>query len=143
MLQRVLAAAGRTLTAQASDMTDEPSIARLAHPGTKQEGFKWNELRAFIDWERRHPQTVESAISTPPPRTDPAFDSLLAGIAEKLADDASIPRPRWCEHVPALPMRWEPPGTPRMIARAHEQAPEQLKRRNIFVAQEDLWRELV
>jgi hypothetical protein len=98
-------------------------------------------LRGFIDWLSLHPDRIEEAIETPPPRTGTPLDALLAGMAEKLADDGGITRPRWSAAVPPLDDPWEPPGTPRMIAAAKRTAPESFKRRNLFIAERDLWRE--
>ena len=140
-LQRVVAAAGQQLDADIEEISDQPSIARLARTAGGGPRFRWNELRGFLDWERQHPEAIEAGIATPPSRTDPAIDALFAGIAEKLADDSGFSRPRWCDSVPPLESPWEPPGTPRMIARARAKAPEQLRNRNIFIAEEDLWRQ--
>ncbi|MBK5223916.1 MAG: hypothetical protein JJE52_13805 [Acidimicrobiia bacterium] len=76
----------------------------------------------------------------PPPCTGTPLDSMLAGIAEKLADDAGLPRPRWTEAVPALAEPWVRPGTPRMVDAAHTHAPAQLLKRKIHLAEDDLWR---
>ena len=144
MLERVLGAAGQALHSTCAELDDAPSIARLAdasQPGPNGTKFDWTRLRGFIDWLRLHPRFTESAIATPPARTGTPLDVLLAGMAEKIADDAGIPRPRWTAAVPALETRWEPPGTPRVIAAAKRTTPEPLKRRNMILAEQDLWRE--
>ena len=38
------------------------------------------------------------------------MDGLLAGIAEKLADDQGVPRPAWTADVPRLRQPWTPRG---------------------------------
>ena len=143
MLTRVLGAAGQEFQAICSDLSDAPSLARLVdawRPDHEGAMFNWTRLRGFLDWLRLHPEHTEAAIATPPARTGTPLDVLLAGMAEKIADDADLPRPRWSDAVPALNEPWEPPGTPRMVAEARGAAPEQLKRRNMFIAERDLWR---
>lgn len=66
------------------------------------------------------------------------LDALLAGIAEELADDAGLERPRWTASVPPLQEPWFPP--PRMIAAARAATPPQLAARRIYIAACDLWR---
>ena len=68
------------------------------------------------------------------------MDALLAGIAEKLCDDAGLPRPGWARRVPGVAMPWISPGTPRMQAAAGAGTPPQLAARNIFVRADSLWR---
>jgi transcriptional regulator with XRE-family HTH domain len=143
MLTRVLGAAGQVLRSTCDDLEATPSLARLGDAWKAgREGAKvdWTRLRGFLDWLSLHPEQTEAAIATPPARTGTPLDVLLAGMAEKLADDAGIPRPRWSAAVPALEQPWEPPGTPRMIAEAKRTTPEPLKRRNMVLAEQDLWR---
>jgi transcriptional regulator with XRE-family HTH domain len=143
MLARVLGAAGRELRTSADELPDRPSLARLAdawRPTARGTTFDWTRLRGFVDWLRQHPDQVDEAIATPPARSEPVLDGLLAGIAEKLADDHGAPRPRWTAAVPPLPEPWRPPGTPRMVAQAERTTPQQLKLRNIVLAERDLWR---
>jgi transcriptional regulator with XRE-family HTH domain len=143
MLARVLGAAGRELRSTADELPDGPSIARLAdawRPTGRGTTFDWTRLRGFVDWLRQNPELVEEAIATPPARSEPVLDRLLAGMAEKLADDRGVERPRWAAAVPPLPQPWKPPGTPRMVAQAERTTPHQLKRRNIVLAERDLWR---
>ena len=143
MLARVLGAAGRELRATADELGDTPSLARLTdawQPTRRGTTFDWTRLRGFVDWLRQHPELVEEAIATPPARSEPALDGLLAGMAEKLADDKGVDRPRWTTAVPPLPSPWMPPGTPRMVAQAKRTTPKQLKLRNIVLAERDLWR---
>ena len=143
MLARVLGAAGRELRTTADELPDRPSLARLVdawHPTARGTTFDWTRLRGFVDWLRQHPEQVDEAIATPPARSEPVLDGLLAGIAEKLADDCGVQRPRWTAAVPPLPHPWKPPGTPRMVAQAERTTPQQLKLRNIVLAERDLWR---
>ena len=145
MLQRILRAAQADL-----DVTAQPlptlSLARLSDAWftTRWGGtIDWTSLRAALDELALHPDALESAIATPPPRSGNArLDSLLAALAEKMADDAGLPRPAWCGTVPALAEPWKAPGTPRMVARAAANAPEQFRRRNILLSEAELWQGL-
>ena len=73
------------------------SLARLADARSDTpwgETIDWTRLRATLDELMLHPEAVEAAITTPPARSGSArLDALLAGVAEKLADDAALPRP--------------------------------------------------
>lgn len=143
MLQRVLGAAGQVLRSSCVDLDAAPSLARLADAWqSAPRGAKvdWTRLRGFVDWLSLHREQTEAAIATPPARTGTPLDALLAGMAEKIADDAGIPRPRWAAAVPALEEPWEPPGTPRMIEEAKRTTPEPFKRRGIVLAERDIWR---
>ncbi|HUP69205.1 MAG TPA: hypothetical protein VM142_05250 [Acidimicrobiales bacterium] len=134
---------GKQLQASCISLPEDPALARLADAYDTRAGettIDWTRLRGFIDWLRLHPHRIEEAIETPAPRTDPLLDALLAGIAEKLAADAGLVTPRWTRSVPPLPRTWAPPGTPRMIARAEKATPEAFRRRNIILAEADLWR---
>ena len=135
--------AGRRWTSRRS-RSRPVSLARLAEARSNTpwgEAIDWTRLRAALDELTMHPEAAQAAIATPPPRSGSArLDALLAGIAEKLADDAGLPRPSWCRTVPALAEPWQPPGTPWMVARAAASAPEQLRRRNIFLGESELWR---
>ena len=104
-------------------------------------GVVANSCQLFVRRSQLHPDAIASAIATPPPRSGTTrLDSLLAGVAEKLADDARLARPAWTKNIPALTEPWEPPGTPRIVARARARAPEQFRRRNIYLSVAELWR---
>jgi hypothetical protein len=124
--------------------TGAPAIESLAGAHrTDARGRKvdWTRLRGFLDQLAAHPERSAAAIEDPPPRTgDAAFDALLAGIAEKVADDAGVPRPRWTRSVPPAPEAWTSPGTPSRVKQARAAAPPQLAARNIWLAAKDLWR---
>ena len=145
MLQRMISAAGRQVSLGLEPIPKRESLAALADAWSASPAgpkINWTRLRAFLDWLRSHPQAVEAAISTPPPRSgNLQLDALLAAIAEKVADDAGLTRPRWCAAIPALSSPWRPPGTPRMIEEARRKAPPQFKARNIWLAARDLWRD--
>jgi transcriptional regulator with XRE-family HTH domain len=101
----------------------------------------WTALRGALDVLRQHPEELPGALrARPRPSGSAILDSLLAGIAEKLADDAGLPRPSWSARVPPLPHEWIPAGTPRMIARWRAATPPQLRERNLIADEESLWR---
>ncbi len=147
MLSRLIAASGHDLSVTVAERTRPRAhaiqyLTEAYAPGAKVRKVDWTRLRGFIDQLAAHPELTAAAIESPPPRTgDAPFDALLAGIAEKLADDAGIPRPRWTRSVPSSPTAWESPGTPARIKRARAQSPTQLAARNIWLAAHDLWRD--
>ncbi len=122
---------------QLADLIDAWSTDRAG-----QDQPDWTRLRALLDFLSRHPEHAGRAVrATPPASGSPLFDNLLAGIAEKVADDASIPRPAWTKRVGPLTETWESPGTPRMHARAAAQTPPQLAARRILIPAASLWRD--
>jgi len=143
-LQRLLAATGCDLELRASDAGDEPSLAAMAtalDDEASSTHINWTRLRGLIDWACIHSDRIPALIHQPPPRTaEPLLDNLLAGIAEKLADDAGLEPPRWCRKVPPLAQPYETPGTPRMRERTRTTTPEPFAHRNIFISAESLWR---
>lgn len=103
--------------------------------------LKWTRIRVFIDLLTRKPKLTAEAIADPPRRSGvEELDVMLAAIAEKLADDVEIQRPRWCASVPPMSYRWEHIGTPRMKAKAANEAPAQFRERNIFLSDDGIWR---
>ncbi|GAA2793746.1 helix-turn-helix domain-containing protein [Kribbella solani] len=146
MLSRLVAAAGQELSVavRTPALAPELTIGSLAGayaPDARVRKINWARLRGFLDVLAEHPELTAAAIASPPDRTgDAAFDALLAGVAEKLADDAGLPRPRWTRSVPSSPTPWETPGTPARIRRARAQTPIQLAARNIWLPTHDLWR---
>jgi len=145
MLQRLLAAAGCDLTLETTPYGTGPSLADLASALDEvaaDHRINWTRLRGFVDWTIEHPERTSSAIRRPPPRSgEPLLDNLLAGMAEQLADDVGIERPRWCRKVPPLAVPYETPGTPRMRARNRSHTPGPLAERNVFVSAASLWRD--
>lgn len=144
MLSRLLEAAGCQLEL-AAVRVPVPRLADLVDAWTVdalgQDRPDWTRLRGFLDHLAEHPHHVGVAVAFPPPPSGSGFmDALLAGIAEKLCDDAGLPRPAWVRRVPGLPMPWISPGTPRMQAAARAGTPPQLAARNIFVRADSLWR---
>jgi transcriptional regulator with XRE-family HTH domain len=117
-------------------------LADLADTRSNTGGPDWTRLRAFADQLRRRPQLAGVAISTKPePSGSQLIDNLLAAVAEKVADDAGLRRPRWTRDVEPLDEPWEPPGTPRMRAERAANAAPQFAARNIVVPASTIWRE--
>lgn len=147
MLDRLVEAAGCRLELAAvrvpvprlADLVDAWGVDPLG-----QDRPDWTRLRGFLDYLAEHPRQVGVALAAPPLPSGSGFmDALLAGIAEKLCDDAGVPRPGWARRVPGVAMPWISPGTPRMQAAARAGTPPQLAARNIFVRADSLWRGVV
>lgn len=120
------------------------SIASLVdawHPGPDGDEPDWTRLRAFVDHLHLHEEGVHAAIEHAPPLSgSERIDNLLAAIAEKLADDHGLIRPRWTADVRPLREPWRPSGTPRMREKEAGEAPEQLLARGIELAADNVWR---
>jgi hypothetical protein len=100
----------------------------------------WAELKALINYLSEHPEHTSYAIVLqPPPSGNEHFDTLLAGVAEKLADDAGISRPEWCANVKPYIQWWPSAWTPRSVHRAARYTPPQLRARNCVVDKNVLW----
>ncbi|HWH30462.1 MAG TPA: helix-turn-helix transcriptional regulator [Mycobacteriales bacterium] len=144
MLARLLEAAGERLRIS-SDTTETPvELARLVD-AWKEGGGRiepdWTRLRATLDALQGRPQAVATAIARPPARSgSPVVDVLLAGIADKLADDHQLPRPAWTSRR-TLKIPWAPAATPRQHAYQQKHTPRQLAQRNIVVDAGTLWRD--
>lgn len=145
MLRRIVEAAGCQLmvTAVRSSET-RPSLSQLASAiATTPSGERpdWTRVRAFLDFLARHPDEIEHAITVRPQPTSRLMHALLAGIAEKLADDNGIARPGWTHTAPRMRPDWTAPGTPRMRAEYRHRAPHQLLDRGIVIDESSLWRD--
>jgi transcriptional regulator with XRE-family HTH domain len=102
----------------------------------------WVRLRAFADQLQLHPELITQAILPEPPRSRSALmDVLLAGIAEKVADDAGIARPHWVRNRPPLAEPWVAAARPSKRAEASATAPDQFVRRGLLIPQSAIWRE--
>jgi transcriptional regulator with XRE-family HTH domain len=144
-LGKLLGAMGEELELGRRSVVGGPQLADLADAWSTdrvgQDQPDWTRLRAFLDYLARHPQVVRSAIRAAPPKSGSRFfDSLLAGIAEKIADDAGDTRPAWTRRVPNLSETWESIGTPRIRASAVAATPAQLAARHIMIPEASLWR---
>jgi hypothetical protein len=68
------------------------------------------------------------------------MDTLLAGIPEKICDDAGLLRPRWPRHVPALSGTCATPGTPAMREAGRAATPHALAERGLSIDEHSVWR---
>jgi transcriptional regulator with XRE-family HTH domain len=145
MLRRVLAAAGQHLKMSTEPASDtQPSIANLADAVTVSpagERPEWTTLRAFVDYLTRYPAETPGAITSQPHTESRLMRALLAGMAEKLADDHGLARPGWTWTAPKMKPEWEMPGTPLMRAERRAHAPKQLLDRGLVIDESSLWRD--
>jgi len=144
MLARLLSAAGRQLELS-THRTPGPEIADLADAwsrGPRGDRPDWTRLRAFLDQLARHPEQKGPAMLRRPASSGSAvLDTLLAGIAEKICDDAGLPRPTWARAVPPLPKPWSTPATPAMREAIATATPHELAKRGLSIDERSLWRE--
>ena len=145
MLSRLLAAAGRELELSSTESVI-PRLAGLADAFHRdahgQDRPDWTRLRAFLDVLAQHPDLSGPAtLRAPDPSGWPFMDNLLAGMAEKICDDAGLPRPAWTKRVHPLREPWVSPGTPRMRAEAQASTPSPLAHRGITLTATSLWRD--
>jgi transcriptional regulator with XRE-family HTH domain len=102
----------------------------------------WTRLRAVLDVLAQHPERLPDALEPrPKPSGSPMMDALLAGIAEKLADDVRLPRPEWTRRTPRLESEWFAPGSPAMLAARRAATPPQLRERGFVLDEASLWRD--
>ena len=120
-----------------ADLTDAWSTDRGG-----QDQPDWARMRTFIDHLSQHPEVAQAAVlAEPEPSGSAFFDTLLAGIAEKLATDGGFNRPAWTKRIPPLDEPWASFGTPRMKTADRAATPRQLADRNVFIPAASLWRE--
>jgi transcriptional regulator with XRE-family HTH domain len=144
-LRKLLGAMGEELELGRRPFARGPQLADLADAWSTdrfgQDQPDWTRLRAFLDYLTRYPQVARSAIRSAPPKSGSLFfDNLLAGVAEKIADDAGDTRPAWTRRIPKLSETWQSIGTPRIRASAAASTPAQLAARHIVIAEASLWR---
>ncbi len=96
-------------------------------------------FKSTTDWVRIHPADAEIAISASPDTEDPRVANLAAAAAEMVAGWAGLRPPKWAAAVAPLGEPWEQNGTPRMVARARDAAPDEFRRRNIWLSPETIW----
>lgn len=119
------------------DLSDKWSYDAIGDPQPD-----WTHWRAFADQLTLRPFLTAAAIApTPMPSGSAFIDNLLAATAEKLADDASIPRPSWTLRFAPLRIPWRAPGTPRMRADHAARTPRQFADRNITLPATSIWRD--
>src|SRR5579863_7354645 len=99
-LRKVLSALGENLNLARQPAPEVPQLAALAGAWTTyllgRPQPDWTRLRTFLDYLARHNEIAALAIRAKPPASGSEFfDNLLAGIAEKVADDAKARRPAW------------------------------------------------
>lgn len=144
MLRRIVEATGRTLRITAEPAAQpRRSLADLAFATTASQSAErpdWTRLRAFLDYLALHPEEVPRAITARPHARSPLMNALLAGIAEKLADDHGLPRPGWTRTVAKMRPEWSAPGTPATQAAQRRNAPRQLLERGLMIDEQSLWR---
>lgn len=140
-LQKILRAAGQDLRMR-EVLPDLAELSAAWIGGATAGHPDWTRLRAWLDAAALAPpeDVMSSLTRRPGPSAHPVQKNVLAGIAEKLADDLERPREPWTRDVDALAHEWSAPGTPRMVASWRAQTPEQLARRNVTVDAETLWR---
>ena len=142
-LQRILDAAGFDLRVDAVRRggSRRPQLGDLVDAWTRRDGrprLAWTRWRAWLDKLALHPELTPEAIYVAPgPAGDRIIDALLAAVAEKLADDAGLPRPSWTGHAPALDEPYSPPVV-RSTGVRH--VPAQLAARGLMIDEQSLWR---
>jgi len=143
MLERLLDAAGSGLLVSFDEGPTGPAIAELTDSWmTDEDRPDWTRLRAFLDYLGCNPDCIERSLVRKPAQSgSKVLDAMLAGIAEKIADDHNLRRPTWVNRVPKLENEWLPFGTERMRSRWRELTPPQLLRRGTVVDAASLWRD--
>lgn len=144
-LERILDVLGSALTTEVSNR-DQLRLADMSDAwttdATGNEHPDWARLRAFADRLALHPELTAQAIFPEPPLSGSLLlDTLLAAIAEKVADDAGITRPRWARGRPPLAEPWTSPARPSKQAEAALAAPAQFARRGLLIPAATIWRE--
>jgi transcriptional regulator with XRE-family HTH domain len=144
-VEKLLSALGQTLGLSRRRTKSVPRLAELADAWSLDasggEEPDWTRLRAFVDYLFRHPEDAHASILAAPASSgSPLLDNLIAGMAEKIADDNALHRPAWTKRVVALSAPWEGMGTARTRAAARAMTPPQFASRNVFVPAESIWR---
>ena len=101
----------------------------------------WTRLRGALDVLAQHPNMLPDALKPRKPSGSAVMDTLIAGIADKLADDARLTRPAWTTRTSRLESEWSAPGTPAMLAARRAATPPQLKERGLVLDEASLWRD--
>lgn len=146
MLRRLVLACGMDLVVSSSESSvgEWPKLddLRTAWATTEfGEEPEWTRFRAFLDRLYGSPGLPGVAIRKRPAKSgSQVIDSLLAGIAEKVASDFGMRPPSWTRTVPPLRESWAPPGTARMKDRWRNATPAQLLERGIIIDEASLWR---
>lgn len=132
-LDRLIEAAGRCLVSEARQ--DHPTLAKLATAVESNRRLKidWTRIRGFVDWVEQHPEQLEEAIADPPASSIRLQNVILAALAEQLADEHGIERPRWTSAFGRLDEPWSPPATTHIRERYEQDASEPFRRRNLLL----------
>ena len=142
-LTRILEATGYDIEIVATPQgaRKHPRLADLADAWSYRDStvrLAWTRWRTFLDRLALHPKNLPEAIYTPPPPSgNPVIDNLVAAVAEKLADDANLPRPSWTENITKLSAPYRP-ATARNLADAD--IPQQFAARGLMIDTTSLWR---
>lgn len=144
-LEKIFEVLGRALIPSTSER-EQPRLADLSdawrEDATHDHHPDWTRLRALVDQLRLRQTWTAQAIMPEPSRSrSPLMDSLLAGIAEKLADDAGISRPGWTRERPALPKPWFVSTRSSKRAGADATIPTQFLVRNLMIPETTIWRD--
>jgi transcriptional regulator with XRE-family HTH domain len=143
MLARLVEAAGSDLLVESRPREDHFTLAELAtavDEGAGRLRIDWTRLRGFVDRVEQHPNELEKAIADPPAPTAPVLSAILAALAEQLAEEHGIERPKWTRAIGPLDQPWSPPATPRMRAAYEESTPETFRRRHLVLPRSALFR---
>lgn len=143
MLERLVDATGNDLFVECRRKEDRLSIAELATAWSEPNGrvkIDWTLLRGFVDRIQQNPTGLPDAIADPPAPTYPLLNAILAALAEQLADEYHVERPRWTRAFGPLDEPWAPPSTPRMRASFEQSTPEAFRRRNLVLSRSALFR---
>jgi transcriptional regulator with XRE-family HTH domain len=144
-LERIFDVLGSPLTPSAND-DDRPRLADLRDAWIQDalgtEHPEWVRFRAFADQLTMRPSLTAQAILPEPPRSGSLLiDTLLAAMAEKIADDAEIARPHWVRDRPPLAEPWSAEVRPSKRAEARANAPAQFVNRGLLIPASAIWRE--
>jgi transcriptional regulator with XRE-family HTH domain len=144
-LEKIFDVLGHPLVPSPDDRP-QPRLADLSEAFTEDatgdQQPDWVRLRALVDQVRLRPALVAQAILPEPPRSrSELMDTLLAAVAEKLADDHGIARPRWARQRPPLSPPWSAATRPSKRAEAEVTAPVQFLRRGLLIPESAIWRD--
>jgi len=145
-LERIFGVLGHPFASSAEERTP-PRLADLSDAWTEDATGthhpNWVRLRGLVDQLRLRPALVARAILPEPPGSGSELvDVLLAAVAEKLADDHGIARPRWTRLRPPMGQPWSAATRPSKQAEAEAAAPAQFHTRGLLIPESALWRDL-
>jgi excisionase family DNA binding protein len=114
-------------------------VERLADVAPSGHRVPYTALRAVVDWTARHPHIAELAVrDRPRPSGNAGIDSLLAGIAETVADDHRLTRPTWTASIASAPL--DTIGTVRPGSTRWNAVPAALAARGLGFPRDTFWR---